>query len=306
MLASVHSESHSRGALPVCLGSENLNRLVSLWDLVNEFNLWRYSELLAWLTHDEALMHQMADENGGQDVLPVQKEQTVKLLKEVANFSMELGYQVCYDVASTIASSLALDNRLNISFLYAQVANTKNSLMREGFYRKFLRVNEDRKALMETELFGAEVHAAFPSARRDIAQAGDCLVAECGTAAVFHLMRAVEHSLRALATDRQIELPKTKVLELATWEEIIRQLEKAEQEIQQYPKTLARERQFAFYHGAMMEFKRFKNLFRNSVMHTRDDYDRVEAYGAFIHVQAFMKILASEISEIKITPLIWV
>ena len=101
-------------------------------------------------------------------------------------------------------------------------------------------------------------------------------------------------------------LPRNQVLDLATWEEIIRQLEVSEQAIQAYPKTLARERQYEFYHGAMMEFKRFKNVFRNSVMHTRDEYDRDQAHSAFVHVRDFMRILAAEIAEGKTTPMIWV
>ena len=55
----------------------------------------------------------------------------------------------------------------------------------------------------------------------------------------------------------------------------------------------------------MMEFNRFKNKFRNRIMHTRDDYDRDEAHSAFVHVREFMQILASRISEKKRTPLIW-
>jgi len=71
------------------------------------------------------------------------------------------------------------------------------------------------------------------------------------------------------------------------------------------PKTLARELQFEFYHGAMMEFKRFKNKFRNRIMHTQEEYDRDDTHNAMTHVRAFMEILASRISETKRTPLIW-
>src|ERR1035441_9489709 len=37
MLAPVHPDSGSHDALPVCLSKENPNRLVSLWDIVNQF-----------------------------------------------------------------------------------------------------------------------------------------------------------------------------------------------------------------------------------------------------------------------------
>ncbi len=39
MLASVHSGPYSNHALPVCLFTENPNRLVSLWDIVNLVNV---------------------------------------------------------------------------------------------------------------------------------------------------------------------------------------------------------------------------------------------------------------------------
>ena len=126
------------------------------------------------------------------------------------------------------------------------------------------------------------------------------------TAAVFHLMRVAEYGLRALARDRRIRLPKrVQVIELATWEEIIRELEIAETAIQTYPKTLAREAQYKFYQGAMMQFRRFKNVFRNPVMHTREGFGPKQAIGIFENVGEFMKILASRISEQRRTPKIW-
>lgn len=133
----------------------------------------------------------------------------------------------------------------------------------------------------------------------------NCLAAECPTAAVFHLMRVAEYGLRALAYDRRVELDKKKPLELATWEDIIKKLEEAEDEIKGYPKTLAREAQYDFFHGAMMQFRGFKNVFRNQVMHTRKSYDRDRAVSVFNQVSEFMQILATRISEGNRTPKRW-
>ncbi|MGH9560255.1 MAG: hypothetical protein ACRD3S_02275, partial [Terracidiphilus sp.] len=52
-------------------------------------------------------------------------------------------------------------------------------------------------------------------------------------------------------------------IELATWEELIKGLERAEAKIQNFPRTVKRDEQFDFYHGAMMEIKRFKNKFED-------------------------------------------
>jgi hypothetical protein len=119
-------------------------------------------------------------------------------------------------------------------------------------------------------------------------------------------MRVAEGGLRCLAKDRQIVFPAD--LKLQAWDDVLRELEKSEARIQQYPKTLKREEQFEFYHGAMMELKRFKNLWRNRIMHLRNDpIDRDEALSAFNHVKDFMRIPATHISEISPPlPEIWV
>jgi hypothetical protein len=46
-------------------------------------------------------------------------------------------------------------------------------------------------------IFGAEVDGKFPSAAFEIAEAGKCLALERNTAAVFHLMRALEVAIEA-------------------------------------------------------------------------------------------------------------
>ena len=44
-----------------------------------------------------------------------------------------------------------------------------------------------------------------------------------------------------------------------------------------------------------MQFRAFKNVFRNQIMHTRDSYSRTEATGVFDRVRHFMQILARRI-----------
>jgi len=78
--------------------------------------------------------------------------------------------------------------------------------------RKFLRVSDHTSRYLDREhLFGEAVSAAFPSAANDIKGAGNCLAAECPTAAVFHLMRAAEVCLRSLAVDRGVQYPNATV-----------------------------------------------------------------------------------------------
>jgi len=85
----------------------------------------------------------------------------------------------------------------------------------------------------------------------------------------------------------------------------MQKLDEAESDIIKYPATLAREAQLSFYHGAMMEFRAFKNKFRNPVMHSRARYDRDEANSALTHVASFLRALSGRIGERRRTPKIW-
>jgi hypothetical protein len=164
------------------------------------------------------------------------------------------------------------------------------------------------KYLDQRALFGDRVETAFPSAFKDIQAAGNSLAVELHTATVFHLMRAAEVGLRALAYDRRVVLKRrSQVLpmDLATWDKILEGLEKSEAAIEQFPKTATREAQLAFYHGAMIQLRAFKNLFRNRVMHKREDYDVHQAEGAMEHVGEFLRTLATRITEKTRTPRRW-
>jgi hypothetical protein len=214
---------------------------------------------------------------------------------------------VRFDSGNVARSALNyIDKEPNVTTIKAHLVVVSNAVIKDLHEHEFFSVAQDRSGFVgQEQLFGEKVHQAFPSAREDLMAAGDCLAAECGTAAVFHLMRVAEIGLRALAQDRRVAIPKNKPLELATWEDIIRELEGAEKEIHTYPKTLAREAQYEFYHGALMQFRAFKNVFRNQVAHTRKAYDRLRAESVFNQVKDFMKILATRINENARTPKIW-
>ena len=147
-------------------------------------------------------------------------------------------------------------NTIDISVVSSDLRNITDVIMSEFWKRKFVQVAEEHNDYIDNEkLLGESVLAAFPSAGDDIREAGNCLAVQCSTGAVFHLMRIAEYGLRALAYDRRVAIPKKLPIDLATWEDIIKQLEKAEDAIRGFPRTIAREAQYDFYHGAMMEFK---------------------------------------------------
>jgi hypothetical protein len=241
-------------------------------------------------------------------VLPVElRDKMVTLVSEVEEFSKAHQFEMCATTSFYLSSHIKEGSQIHAAGMEADLRNLKQALLTDAGKCVVFRVLPDKVKYLEADkLFGDEVDTAFPSVSKDIRNAGYCLATECHTAAVFHLMRVAERGLRALARDRRVALPKKgSPIELATWEEIIRELEKSEEAIRSYPKTLAREAQYEFYHGAMMQFRRFKNVFRNRAMHSRDDFGRTQAVAVFENVRDFMATLSTRISERDRTPLVW-
>src|ERR1022692_625583 len=118
---------------------------------------------------------------------------------------------VCDDIGlSSTAAKLSLihthlthyPEEADYSSLCADCRNVRDVLMAESWDRKFVQIAPSYGTYVNNDsLLGDPVKVAFPSAQNDIQHAGNCLAVECGTAAVFHLMRAVEWGLRALCRD---------------------------------------------------------------------------------------------------------
>ncbi len=137
----------------------------------------------------------------------------------------------------------------------------------------------------------------FAIARNDIFAAVDCWALDHGTASVFHLMRAAEHGLRALARERRVKLPRKQVLEWAVWRAVIDAIGKKVDLIANRKRGPAREAALEFYRGALGSLEGFKDAYRNNVMHTRKSYTAQEALAVMHHVREFMNRLASMIDE---------
>jgi len=138
-----------------------------------------------------------------------------------------------------------------------------------------------------------DVISAFPNAEYDIFSAVDCYALEHATASVFHSMRIAEIGLRAIATNRGLQLPKDKLVEWATWQEIIRALDEEISKIGKMPAGREKDRLLSFYSGARADINGFKDEYRNVVMHVRMTFDEYQAASALMRVKDFMKRLAA-------------
>jgi hypothetical protein len=132
------------------------------------------------------------------------------------------------------------------------------------------------------------IHAAIP----DIKAAGNCLAAECHTAAVFHAMRAAEYAVRELAKRVRVPLTlngKPRPIEFATWEEIIKEIKKRLAATSNTIRSQKRQEQLARHSDLADRCEYMKHLWRNNVMHTRAHFNRLEAAGILQRVREFIQ-----------------
>jgi hypothetical protein len=172
--------------------------------------------------------------------------------------------------------------------------------------RKFVMIEKQKSEFFEQKkLFGQAVYDAFSSARTEIKSAGNCLAMNENTAAVFHLMRAAELGMRALARRLYVVLKKNPI-DSGGWDEIIKGIKiETDKRWEKYkihpPKTKLGKRKLVeflkFCEVARDELNVFKEIWRNNTMHAGLPYNEHEAHGVFIRVRDFMQRLSTKVSE---------
>jgi hypothetical protein len=187
--------------------------------------------------------------------------------------------------------------------------NLREAILEDLSKRSYLYIHKEHVAYVDNPaIFGKGVWEAFPSAREDIKQAGNCLAADCNTAVVFHLMRAVEWGLRAFSTHLGVKkLTTTRrsgkktytPLDFSEWEKIINALHgSVDAKINKLKRGPDKQRDQEFYYPILQDIKGFKDAWRNHVMHTRAQYTRKDAEAILYHVSRFMIALATRVREV--------
>lgn len=240
---------------------------------------------------------------------------TPEQLQRFMDFLQE-NRKVCDDTElSSTSSKIALIHshiehsagEVDFSSLTADCRNIRDVLMTELWNRKFAQIPERYADYVENEaLFGSAVKASFPSAREDIKQAGNCLAVECGTAAVFHLMRAVEWGLRALCRDLGIirvlksrkGKPRYTPLAWTEWGPMLEEAhDRIEKKMLRLPAGKRKQEAQEFYFTLLRDIRGFKEAFRNHVMHTRVEYSPKQADAVLDHVRRYMTLLSARVKE---------
>jgi hypothetical protein len=199
-------------------------------------------------------------------------------------------------------------NDAEYSSLTAELRNAIEAVMIEFCKRKFVQIPEEFSGLVNNEaIFGPEVNAAFPDAIFDLKEAGNCIAIDSGTAAVFHLMRAVEWSLRGLCAHFRVgrvrrsykpHKQKYTAIAWAQWEQNLAEVHKrVDEKVDKLGPGKRKQELQQFYYPLLQELRGFKEAFRNHVMHNRATYSQKAASDISDHVGRFMKTLAPKLAK---------
>jgi hypothetical protein len=309
--SAVFTGSGSSVFVPKTYNDYPANRARSLWDIMNTF----YVTGFTFIVHEvsRAKVAFTLEEQSGRGMQPP-SGQPVEIIARVLN---EFAYSIPADMTDCTRALDAARTQWNTPFLNvsraAQIlARLEQDLVDGTKSREFLWIAADREKMVDQDaLFGMQVFSQFPSARKDITEAGNCLAAECSTACVFHLMRAAEIGLRALAVDRDVVFAN-KPIDQQEWGTILDNLDSKlkairAEDIKNWTSSWIKDVQARFYGEVIQEVRGFNEAWRRHLSHARDDafYDRDYAADVMKHVKKFLQKLSTKISEDHKTSKYW-
>jgi hypothetical protein len=161
--------------------------------------------------------------------------------------------------------------------------------------RIFIPSIEQAKYHYRPKLFGEKVYDAFPSARNDIMEAGNCYSTDNSTACVFHLMRVTEHALRELA--RKVRVKLKRPIDFEDWKNIAGAINDKLKKLRNSKRGPQRQAEIDFYADAADRCQYFKELWRDNIMHSRTNYDQLQALSVLNRLQEFMQKLADNLPK---------
>ena len=187
-----------------------------------------------------------------------------------------------------------IDNPDQYTFTVASAVNdVRHCINNELRKRKFMYMPDPESGYYDQQdLYGSEVSQRFPSANREIRIAGNCYATGNYTACVFHLTRALERALFVLVQDPTLGITIVDS-RLETWETLINKIESWLLTLQKAPNTTPNKKvNLETYSGPALQFRYFKDHWRNPISHGRASYDGPQALSALGKVRDLMDSLA--------------
>jgi hypothetical protein len=227
----------------------------------------------------------------------------LEALRDVEKFCAEVGWSNAERTIHDLRFEL---EEFVVDVDYAMMAITFRACLRvlgrELEDRVFLYVSpEDVELYNEPLEVFSKVLIAFGSAKGDVIEACRCYALNRYTACVFHCMGILQYGLFALANDIKAEL--TVPLQMAEWCKVINSIEGKIKDLRNERKSPEKDDKLAFYSECGVQFRYFKDAWRNHVAHLREEYDKDQAHSVLIHTREFMEHLSKRVGEVPVPPM---
>jgi hypothetical protein len=277
-------------------------RLCSLWDIMQRFHVIVAGLLLRELKELQCGYLQTKLTQGPSAVLSDEgRAALLDIFKRAEQLAEESGLTA---TTSTVIFSRSYYNetaQVDVSTAVADLRHLEVDFLNDLSKHAFLRVAPATRGYLDNDaLFGDVVKRSFPQAAEDLKEAGNCLAADCNTAAVFHLMRVVEWGLRDFCGRlgfRRVVIDKKKnkyaPVEYAQWDKILGQVQgRVDHKVEHIRNRRKKQQAQEFYYPILQDIRAIKDAWRNHVMHTRRQYSDEDALAVLSHVKRLMVALS--------------
>ncbi|MDA1099135.1 MAG: hypothetical protein O2967_09125 [Proteobacteria bacterium] len=239
----------------------------------------------------QALTHG-AKKNDASAMSAKHKDAVVRLLQTLQEHlkSMEAGL-------TSLAAARLLSKFGSSDITYNSFMRSVGELdqrLRDELCSKLVYVIESEKTkfvLCQEQFFGPDIRDSMPSSIYELDEAAMCIAFSRPTAAVFHLMRAMEIGMKATA--QCLEITKPAKPAGRNWGSFLRKIDEA---IKTRP-AWSGPGDKAFFEEVYVTLDAIRNPWRNATMHVERKYTEEEAGHIFTAVCFFMKKIASRIDE---------
>jgi hypothetical protein len=268
-------------------------KLWSLWDMLGQFGQ-EYYLIGSRMTELEEYLRSKEAGGGEIDVEDPRLAGAINFFADKKQFWAEQELKIIWDKIFKIGRRIAKHRRqkwrgttFNAAHLRSELAAIKQDLYSVSSRKKFYYLRSDVVGLYgQQELFGPLISKRFQDAAEDIEHAGNCLALGEYTGAVFHLMRAMESAVRALAKKLKVTInPKD------TWGMILNNMDAGIKALPE--KTAQQKRKKDEWSECRVNLFHVKNAWRDNSMHGKRTYTDQEARRVMESVKVFMEQLAS-------------
>jgi HEPN domain-containing protein len=256
-----------------------------LWSLLDMLRLHAapFLKIMGGIRELEGIM--IGNSNDPADRLTID-EWMHKNAEEIESLTVEYGLSAKKE-AARFREYLRTDDVKNMLSLRERLRSLRDRIT-DDFSELALFVVEanDTKLIEPTSpLWGPQVRSGFPGAVFEIDEAAKCIALDRATAAVFHLMRAVEVALKAVCHSLGLDQPKND-----NWGSRLREIKL---KIDALPKGSERD----YFQDVFQRLDAVKDASRNPCMHVESIYPKDEALRIFSLTESLFRKLAARMDE---------